>query len=125
MLRQLFKNKKAQNTAEYALLIALVIAGVVAMQTYAQRALSARLRDASINMRAQTNQLGNTDQYEPYYLQKNAVITTNSVSSKRLADGTSAADDFSNRVKEANSFESSSYNTAIAVGAQTGMGSGI
>ena len=41
MLRQLFKNKKAQNTAEYALLIALVIAGVVAMQTYAQRALQA------------------------------------------------------------------------------------
>ena len=37
MLRNFLKNRKAQNTAEYALLIALVVAGVIAMQTYAQR----------------------------------------------------------------------------------------
>ena len=47
MLRNFLKNRKAQNTAEYALLIALVVAGVIAMQTYAQRALQARIHDAS------------------------------------------------------------------------------
>ena len=47
MLRNFLKNRKAQNTAEYALLIALVVAGVIAMQTYAQRALQARIRDAA------------------------------------------------------------------------------
>jgi hypothetical protein len=67
MLR-LKKNKKAQNTAEYAILIALVIGAVVAMQTYAQRALQGRLRDASAELAAQTTELGNTLQYEPYYL---------------------------------------------------------
>ena len=67
MLR-LHKNKKAQNTAEYAILIALVIGAVVAMQTYAQRALQGRLRDAAVELTAQTTQLGCSLQYEPYYL---------------------------------------------------------
>lgn len=67
MFRKL-KNKKAQNTAEYAILIALVIGAVVAMQTYAQRALQGRIRDASVYMKNQTNEFGgDTLQYEPYY----------------------------------------------------------
>lgn len=64
---KMFKNKKAQNTAEYAILIALVVGGVIAMQTYAQRALQGRLRDASVGMRDNTSVIGNTLQYEPYY----------------------------------------------------------
>lgn len=67
MLR-LFKNKKAQNTAEYAILIALVVGAVVAMQTYAQRALQGRLRDAAVKFVGDTSSLGETIQYEPYYL---------------------------------------------------------
>ena len=47
MFRKLIKNKKAQNTAEYAILISLVVAGIIAMQTYAQRAPPARGRDAA------------------------------------------------------------------------------
>jgi len=66
---KMFKNKKAQNTAEYAILIALVVGGVVAMQTYSQRTLQGRLRDASAQFTAQTGELGNTAQYEPYYTQ--------------------------------------------------------
>ena len=68
MLRKLLNNKKAQNTAEYAILISLVVAGIVAMQTYAQRALQARIRDASQYLVRQTSNLGLTNQYEPYYL---------------------------------------------------------
>ena len=81
MLRKLIKNKKAQNTAEYAILISLVVAGIIAMQTYAQRALQARVRDAAQFMADQTGNgvgdtaLGGTLQYEPYYLQTNYDIT--------------------------------------------------
>ncbi len=64
---KMFKNKKAQNTAEYAILIALVVGGVVAMQTHAQRTLNARLRDASVMFVNSTKDIGNTAQYEPYY----------------------------------------------------------
>ena len=74
----MIKNKKAQNTAEYAILISLVVAGIIAMQTYAQRALQARVRDASIYM-ANTistagTDMGATVQYEPYYLSSNYVV---------------------------------------------------
>jgi Flp pilus assembly pilin Flp len=68
MLRKLLKNKKAQNTAEYAILISLVVAGIIAMQTYAQRALQSRVRDASSYMTDQTSSIGTSKQYEPYYL---------------------------------------------------------
>ena len=75
MLRKLLKNKKAQNTAEYAILIALVVAAIIAMQTYAQRALQGKIRDASIYMSSATPLLGNTAQYEPYYLSSNFQVT--------------------------------------------------
>ena len=75
MFRKLVKNRKAQNTAEYALLIALVVAAVIAMQTYAQRTLQARIRGASEYLTQSTTQLGNVSQYEPYYLSSNYEIT--------------------------------------------------
>src|SRR5208282_5950831 len=87
MLRNFLKNRKAQNTAEYALLIALVIAGVIAMQTYAQRALQARVHDASIYMQNATGAIGNSTQYEPYYLASNYTVDSNSVENKRLGVG--------------------------------------
>lgn len=67
MFKKLLKNKRAQQTAEYALLISLVVAAVIAMQTYAQRAIQARIRDASQYMASQTSELGTTNQYEAYY----------------------------------------------------------
>jgi len=39
--------KKGQNTAEYAIVIALVIAAALAMQTYVKRGLQGRVHDAS------------------------------------------------------------------------------
>src|SRR6185503_13179687 len=74
MFRKLIKNKKAQNTAEYAILISLVVAGIIAMQTYAQRALQARVRDAAHFMANETRALGGTLQYEPYYLSTNYAV---------------------------------------------------
>jgi Flp pilus assembly pilin Flp len=96
MLRNFLKNRKAQNTAEYALLIALVVAGVIAMQTYAQRALQARVHDASTYMEGQSSSIGNSTQYEPYYLVSNYDSDTSSVSHQRLGTGLVAADSQSN-----------------------------
>lgn len=46
MLR-LFRNKRAQSTAEYAILIGLIVAAAVGMQTYIKRGLQGRARDAT------------------------------------------------------------------------------
>jgi len=108
MLRNFLKNRKAQNTAEYALLIALVVAGVIAMQTYAQRAMQARIHDASIYMQTTTGQIGNSTQYEPYYMQSNYDVGTNSADSKRLGSGLVAAESQTNRTRTG--YESTAYN---------------
>lgn len=39
--------KKAQNTAEYAILIALVVGAAIGMQTYVKRGLQGRVKDSS------------------------------------------------------------------------------
>ena len=65
MLR-LLRNKRAQSTAEYAILIGLVVAALLAMQTYVKRGLNAKMRDATDTF-ATTVGLGATTQYEPYY----------------------------------------------------------
>lgn len=114
MLRNFLKNRKAQNTAEYALLIALVVAGVIAMQTYAQRALQARVHDASTYMASQTNAIGSNQQYEPYYMNSDYVESTNSVENKRLGTGLVAADSGSNRVR--NGFQNSVYTNSDETG---------
>ena len=88
MLRKLLKNKKAQNTAEYAILISLVVAGIIAMQTYAQRALQAKVRDAASYMKneivAADPDFGSTTQYEPYYLTTDYDITRNEATTKKM-----------------------------------------
>ena len=86
MLKQLRNRIKGQSTAEYAILIALVVAAVIAMQTYAKRALQGRIRDASLYMQNQirsadtTTNRFNTIQYEPYYLSSEFETTRNSTS---------------------------------------------
>ncbi|OGX27572.1 MAG: hypothetical protein A2787_05510 [Omnitrophica WOR_2 bacterium RIFCSPHIGHO2_01_FULL_48_9] len=86
MFRKLVKNKRAQNTAEYALLISLVVAGIIAMQTYAQRTLQGRVRDAAQYLTDQTCSLGTTAQYEPYYLFTNYEISRDDTETERLGN---------------------------------------
>lgn len=90
MFKKLFKNKIAQTTAEYALLIALVVAAVIAMQTYAQRAIQARIRDAAIYMANQTSTLGNSTQYEAYYTQTSYNIERDSSDTTTMAGNSGA-----------------------------------
>jgi Flp pilus assembly pilin Flp len=110
MLRNFLKNRKAQNTAEYALLIALVVAGVIAMQTYAQRALQARIQGASQYMKDQTKAIGNATQYEPYYLASNYDVNTKSTDNKKLAPGFVESDTQSNRARAGG--QQTSYNSS-------------
>lgn len=59
----LFKPKKAQATAEYAILVALVVAAAMGIQNEVRRAIQARIHDAAIDFVKNTG--GETYQYEP------------------------------------------------------------
>ncbi len=71
-MRFLNTNKRAQSTAEYAVVIAIVLAAAVGMQTYVKRALQARIHGATnalLNVQGDAGNgiaLGNLKQYEPY-----------------------------------------------------------
>lgn len=62
------KGKKGQSTVEYALVIGIIVAALVAMQTYVKRGLNARYHDGIQFLATQTNEIGTATQYEPYYL---------------------------------------------------------
>jgi len=90
----LLKNKKAQNTMEYAILFAVVVGALTAMQLYVRRSLQAKIRGGTDNIpNAVLSQetatsgvvvdqlLGDptATQYEPYYYvngQSDLVSTT-------------------------------------------------
>jgi len=66
--------RKAQSTAEYAIVIGLVIAAAVAMQVYVKRGLQAKVRGAvdfndptAVNNPLGGQMLGKTTQFEPDY----------------------------------------------------------
>ena len=111
MFRKLIKNKKAQQTAEYALLISLVVAAVIAMQTYAQRALQGRIRDASLYMVKETDDLGMTNQYEPYYLESSYQTSADvDTAEKEFQGGRKTKDEISNRARGAGGYQVQKYN---------------
>lgn len=108
------KNNRGQNTAEYALLIALVVAGVIAMQTYAQRSLQARMHDASQYLASQTNTIGGNTQYEPYYLQSDYTSTRDAEEIKRQGLRSVNAESTSNRSRTGS--QASTYTSGGAGG---------
>lgn len=60
------RSRKGQSTAEYAILIALVVAVAVAMQTYVKRSLQGGIKFAVDKVKKSDTAVG---QYEPYYLE--------------------------------------------------------
>ena len=72
---KLFRSRKAQNTAEYAIMIVIVIGVFSAMQLYIRRGLQARIKGGMDNIVTGTlpsnigmsNAFGSLRQYEPYY----------------------------------------------------------
>jgi len=120
MFKKLIKNKKAQNTAEYAILISLVVAGIIAMQTYAQRALQARVRDASQHLATLTSNLGDTVQYEPYYLETNYLVDRADSEAQFLDNTQTRTLVDSNRIRRVGGSQVSDYDTSI-----DGIGGGL
>ena len=120
MFKHLLKTTKGQNTAEYALLIALVVAGVIAIQTYTQRSLQGKMRDAGQYLTKGTEAalspagITEVDQYEPYYQNSDYSTTRDTTENKRLGKGTVAADSSSNRTRTGS--QQSSYGAAEGTG---------
>ena len=114
MFRKLIKNKKAQNTAEYAILISLVVAGIIAMQTYAQRALQARVRDAGQYLSTETASLGATVQYEPYYLETDYTVERDESETQILDNDSVTQEVDSTRTRQAGGSQVSTYDPALA-----------
>ncbi len=126
MLRKLIRNKKAQNTAEYAILIALVVAAIIAMQTYAQRALQARVRDASKFMSDtiseaggavgnSTVEMGSTQQYEPYYLSTNYTVNRDENTTQRLDTNLVRTEENSTRTRMKDGEQKSTYQKNLMI----------
>jgi len=86
MLR-ILKSKRAQTTAEYAILIGLVVAALVAMQIYVKRGLQGRMKGATDYLATQTTDLGAAGQYEPYYLSSSFDATRDTTESEATATG--------------------------------------
>ena len=65
----IYLNKKAQSTAEYVIILGLVVGAVVAMQVFVKRGLNGRIRDAVKHVdNGGTTTIFTGEQYEPYYM---------------------------------------------------------
>ncbi len=82
----MFKNRKAQSTLEYAIIIAVVVAGLLAMQHYVKRGYMGRLKQGA-------NELG--DQFDPNAMSgtitKRSNIQTSTVVADKVTTTTYAA----------------------------------
>jgi Flp pilus assembly pilin Flp len=83
------KNRRGQNTAEYAIVIALIIGAVIAMQIYVKRGLQGRMKDATDYVATQTTELGTTKQYEPYYSEQSMTSAQKSTTDVEAQEGAS------------------------------------
>lgn len=103
MLR-LLRNRKGQNTAEYAIVIGLVIAAAIAMQTYIKRGIQAKARDGTDLLTSVSGTvggnytLGTTQQYEPYYMESSFNVTRGSAMSEGTTEGGGVTRDLSAEV---------------------------
>ena len=90
MLRWL-NAKRGQNTAEYAILIGVIVAAAIAMQIYIRRGMQARIKDAVDFTRTADDDAGNglfnQSQYEPYYLNTTFATTQSVTKSQELQVG--------------------------------------
>jgi hypothetical protein len=90
-------DRKGQNIAEYSILIALVIAAAVAMNTYVKRNLQAKVHDAVNYAGPEIKGVGGNDlkfsgaQFEPDYVSS----TTNQTSTKNALEKAGAGGEIS------------------------------
>ncbi len=84
-------NKKAQSTAEYVIVLGLIIAAVIAMQTYIKRGFQGRIKEAVDHVDESGQAAGAVQfsgrQYEPYYLESEFDTTRNSQDREEMLTG--------------------------------------
>lgn len=94
----MLKKSKGQSTAEYAIIIAVVIGAATAMQTYVKRGLQARQKagtDAFTGVTATFNEesvpggakFAAIGQYEPYYLETSSDAYQENVEQDHMGGG--------------------------------------
>ena len=90
------RNRNGQSTAEYAIVLSIVIAAVIGMQVYVKRGLQAKVKGAMDHFAtgvtgnaggAPGGGIGTVAQYEPYYANTNYTINENSSSVDTYRNG--------------------------------------
>jgi hypothetical protein len=93
------RKSKAQSTAEYAIILAVVVGAAIAMQTYVKRGIQARQKagtDAftginatfgAINGTSASATFGTLSQYEPYYLESSYERFQENVEQEHMGGG--------------------------------------
>lgn len=93
------RKSKAQSTAEYAIVLAVVIGAAIAMQTYVKRGIQARQKagtDAFTGINATFTAVATggssasfaaLDQYEPYYLESSYERFQENVEQEHMGSG--------------------------------------
>jgi len=90
MFRRL--GKRGQTTAEYAILIALVVGAAMAMQIYVKRGLQGRVKDV-VDHTGAGGEVGNATlsfsaaQYEPYYVTSTGTTSQTATDTENVAEG--------------------------------------
>ena len=103
----IYLNKKGQSTAEYVIILGLVVGAVVAMQVFVKRGLNGRIRDAVNHVdNGGAGNIFTGEQYEPDYLAGSNFNTVSNSTENEVGSEGSAVD------------RSSTSNT-IRVGTQT------
>ena len=102
MWRRLY-NRKGQSTGEYALVFAIILGAIVAMQTYVKRGIQGRVKSGTDYMARVTGEIegyGDTTldggslitQYDPYYYESVYDTARDSEVSDLYADGAVTVD---------------------------------
>ena len=82
--------KRGQSTAEYLIVLALVLAAVTAMQVFGERALKGKMYGAwskFTQVGNNSNYLTSQKQYEPYYVLENTNIYQNQTANTNIRTG--------------------------------------
>ncbi|MDP8265717.1 MAG: hypothetical protein P9M07_02090 [Candidatus Aceula meridiana] len=119
------QKRKGQNVAEYAILISLVIGSVLAMQTFVKRGLQARTRDTTQWMVEETDMLGDTGQYEPYFFESSYEVEKGVDEVKTLTGDTNfEIDSYGRTHRQAGGYQRSTYEVSHDIGDGMKFGSG-
>ncbi len=78
--------RKGQSTAEYAIVIGLVIGAAVAMQIYVKRGIQGKIKNA-VDYNDPAATMMTTSQYEPYYSTSSMTASRTATDSETVATG--------------------------------------